>query len=265
VVLTGGMDIPRSVERDERSVTVVATRQSRPRSPGAISKHSGAPCTKCNEIHTGCTGHKKNADPPRACRGNPVNGADTCHVHTMGGKRAEAAVERWRFAAVEGEIGKLLREADIPAQHPLDGLLEVVRHSGAMMRMLSLQCAALAERGEVGVNDDDFGKPHYFMRSEGLVGVDHEGDGAPHVLVTLYERWSLLHMRACKTALDANIDERLVRNAEATSEKFFRVFAQAVEAADLTVEQQARLRNTLAAGLRAMSPIDAKMMEAQGA
>jgi predicted transcriptional regulator len=177
----------------------------------------------------------------------------------------EAARRRYEFAAVEGEIGKLLRDADMPQQHPLDGLLEVVRHSGAMMRMLSLQCAALAERGVVGVTDDDFGKPHYYMKSEGLVGVDHEGDGAPHVLVTLYERWSLLHMRACKTALDANIDERLVRNAEATSEKFFRVFAQAVEAADLTVEQQARLRNTLAAGLRAMSPIDAKMMEAQGA
>jgi hypothetical protein len=244
-------------------VTEVATRSGRARSPGAISKHSGSSCSKCDEIHTGCTGHNRKTGNP--CRTNPIRGGDTCQKHGKGKHITEAAMKRYQFANAEGEIAALLRDADLPQQHPLDGLLEVVRHSGAMMRMISLQVSKLKEKGVVGMEHDDMGKPHYYMKQEGFTGVDHEGDSAAHVLVQLYERWSLLHMRACKTALDANIDERLVRNAEATSEKFFRAFAKAVDSADLTPVQASRLRNTLAAELRSMSPIDVKMMEEDSA
>lgn len=167
-------------------------------------------------------------------------------------------MERYQFAAVEGEVAQLLRDADLPAQHPLDGLLEVVRHSGAMMRMLAHEVAKLEVLGEVGGAEGEDGRWTFWMKNDSLTGVDHEGDQTAHILVTLYERWSLLYMRACKTALDANIDERLVRNAEATSEKFLRAFVAAVEAAKLSSAQAAVLRTTLANELRSISPIDAK-------
>jgi hypothetical protein len=185
-----------------------------------------------------------------------MNGADVCPQHGRGKHIVEAAARRYKFAQQEGEIANLLREADLPNQHPLDGLLEVVRHTGAMMRVLSGLCAQLEETGEVSVHYDEKDQPHYRMVNNAIVGVNHDGDGAAHVLVLLYEKWSGLYMRACKTALDANIDERMVRNATATGDAFLSAFTVALNEAQLQPDQSARLSKALARELRSLvSPV----------
>lgn len=206
-----------------------------------------AACSRCGEVHPKCAGHNKTTGKP--CGSNPVNGTTVCRMH--GGSLPvvkKAARERHIMSLTEGKVAKLLAEVDMPAQHPLDGLLEVVRHSGAMMRMLG---------GLVGELDLHPGEETLYMGPEGdilrgkaLYGPDHSGDAAPHVLLSLYGLWSDRYARACKLALDANIDERLVRNAESTSEKMFTAITKAIAAAELSDVQRAKLQGAMAAELR---------------
>jgi hypothetical protein len=72
--------------------------------------------------------------------------------------------------------------------------------------------------------------------------------------VLQYERWASLYMRACKTALDADIDERLVRNATATSNSFFRALSTALDAAQLGPEQRVAFTEAMAKELRKLGP-----------
>lgn len=232
-------------------MTTAATRKSRPRSPGAQSKHNAAPCTRCGEVHKGCTGHTKNGKRAgRPCGKPPVSGADCCDTHLNGGVRAEQAVKRFEFAQSEGKIAELLREADIPNQHPLDGLLEVVRHAGGMMRMLHVMVSGLDDEPGLEWYKDAEGIEHIHWNNNSLYGVDHNSDQAPHVLVLLYEKWASIYGRACKMALDANIDERMIRNQEATSATLFQAIGKALTAAELTPAQQQVFRLELASALR---------------
>jgi hypothetical protein len=59
--------------------------------------------------------------------------------------------------------------------------------------------------------------------------------------------------------MDANIDERLVRNAEATTGIFLEAFQGALREAELDSEQAARFSAALADRLRKVtSPLDAR-------
>lgn len=219
--------------------------------PGSVPPDG--PCKKCGQLHVrvkdglrSCNGHNQTGAP---CQRRPTSGTTVCIMH---GGRSPAvrkkARERAQLSLVEGKVAKLLREVDMPAQHPLDGLVEVVRHSGAMMRML----AGLV--GELDLHPDD---QTLMMSPEGdlrlqraLYGPNHTGDGVPHALLTLYGVWSERYAKACKLALDANIDERVIRNAESTSEKMFSMIGKAVQAAQLSDDQRLRLQAALAAELR---------------
>lgn len=216
---------------------------------------SGQTCAKCGQAHERmgrptCRAHTRRGTP---CMTLPIVGAQTCRMHGSATKaaRKKAATNRV-MSFKEGAIKKLLLECDVPEQHPLDGLLEVVRHSGAMTRMLAGLVGELAthpnEAAESwSMNEDG---ELVIQREGALYGPDHMGDAAPSVLVHLYGVWSDRYARACKLALDANIDERLVRNAEATSETLFAALGKALEAADLTPVQRGKLRGALAQELR---------------
>lgn len=186
-------------------------------------------------------------------------GGSVCYSH--GGHtpavRAKAK-RRIEFAQTEGAVAELLREVDMPAQHPIDGLLEVVRHSGAMMRLLGHLVAGLAlhptDMDESWSMDED---GNLRIRQEGsLYGPTSSGDAGVSVLVTLYEKWTGVYARACKLALDANIDERLVRNAEQTSEVMFRAISEALESGDLSPAQREAIVGSLAASLRKYGPLE---------
>jgi hypothetical protein len=88
------------------------------------------------------------------------------------------------------------------------------------------------------------------------------GDGAPHVLVTLYEHWANIYMRACKLALDANIDERLVRNAEATTGAVYTAIERALTATQLDQETQAKFVMNLGVEFRKLvDPLQGKVVD----
>lgn len=175
------------------------------------------------------------------------------HGANLPGVRA-AAARRASWEAAEGGIAQLLKECDLPEQHPIDGLLEVVRHSGAMMRLLGYIVGGLeyedrapGEEGPAVKNTDK------------LVGFNHLADQAANAYVGLYAEWSDRYARACKLALDANIDERLVRNAEATTGTFLTAFEEALADAQLDPAQAQRFTKTLADKLRKVGgPLDVR-------
>lgn len=158
-----------------------------------------------------------------------------------------AAERRLSWEAAQGGIAKLLQECDLPEQHPIDGILEVVRHSGAMMRLLGYIVGGLE-------NDETAGN------TKKLVGFNHLGDQVANAYVGLYGEWADRYARACKLALDANIDERLVRNAEATTGIFLEAFEGALAEANLDPEQARRFTTSLATRLRKVSgPLDSRV------
>lgn len=153
---------------------------------------------------------------------------------------------------VEGKVSQMLKECDLPQQHPIDGLLEVVRHSGAMMRMLAGLVGELdTTPGSTLRGVTDTGEP--LLTPSGIWGYDHNNDQASNVLVLLYERWADRYAKACKLALDADIDERLVRNAESTTEGLFTALTKALGKVELSEQQRSQLRTELAKQLRAMT------------
>lgn len=152
--------------------------------------------------------------------------------------------------AAEGEIGDLMREMDMPDQHPIDGLLEVVRVSGAMMRLLTIKVGELAHKpGEVELSVSPQGELNE-AAIDGFWAPNNNREMTPHVYVQLLGVWSERYAKACKLALDANIDERLVRNAEATSDLMFKAIEEAIGNAALTPEQNDVLISSLANSLR---------------
>jgi hypothetical protein len=221
-------------------------------------------CKKCDLPHLRdgkrtCRAHLKSG---KMCRQWPLNGSVVCKTHGGSAPQAKAAAaKRVERHFVEGKIGFLLKQQgiDMPKQHPLDGLLEVVRRSGGMMRLLEGMV------GELGVDVDE--EPQLWgMREDGspmfkmpknIYGRNHVGDGAPHVLVEMYHQWMMTYARACKLALDANIDERMVRQATLTSDLYFTAFRNSVQAAQLDPEQAKRFSVALAAELRKLAgPLD---------
>jgi hypothetical protein len=237
------------------------------RSAGAISRATGKACTRCgvrhlqvNSTKASCNGHLRRARPYKPCRRPPIPGGEVCDRH--GGQftvvKANAA-RRVAWENTEGEVGRLLAECDIPNQHPIDGLLEAVRYSGAMMRLLATLCSQLdLEIGEIKVSFNEVGTAtRYTTKENSLYGLDHTGDGAPHVLVVMFGQWQDRYMRACKLALDANIDERLVRNAESTTDALYAAVSVALGKANLDPQQQAAFSSSLADELRRLvGPLD---------
>lgn len=174
-------------------------------------------------------------------------------MHGSATKKARVkAAARVEKAFIEGKIAKLLKECDVTDQHPMDGLLEVVRHAGAMFRLLAGMVGeldVLPGHSIVGVNED--GSPA--VKSIGFTGFNHLGEEVPGVLVQMYGLWADRYARACKLALDAGIDERMVRNAEMTSSLFFDAISGAIRDAGLSPEQTLAMRRSLAERLRSMA------------
>lgn len=225
-----------------------------------------SPCAKCGKLHTHdgtptgrvtCRAHNRAG---QMCKLAPMRGGFVCRMH--GGstpKVKKAAAERKILSFTEGKIKKLLDECDIPSKHPLDGLLEVVQRAGAMMRLLGGLVGELDPENRTEVTGvDDAG--NFVLKQLGIYGPDHNGDAAPHILLTLYGQWSDRYARACKLALDANIDERMIRNAEATTDVFFTALKKALDAVSLDPVQRGLFNGTLAAELRRLTgPIEKRL------
>jgi len=201
-----------------------------------------------------CTAHARTG---KACTNAPVAGSHVCRMHGGATPLAKkAAAQRLSLMAAEGEIATLMRQVDVPDQHPIDGLLEVVRVSGAMMRLLTIKVGELDHKpGDVELAVSEEGD--LLERAKhGFWMPNAQREMVAHTYVQLLGTWSERYARACKLALDANIDERLVRNAEQTSEMMFRAVREALEAAALTPVQRDALLGSLADSLRRYAPLE---------
>ena len=185
------------------------------------------PCDKCGKPHVtrsgkpACAGHKRDTGDP--CKAFPIEGGIVCKVH--GGALPivkEAARRRKAFTAAQGEIAELMRECDVGDQSPVAGLMEVVRVAGSMMRLLAVKVGELDEEPDIQEvlveGRDGTLTTRRFSGVEGFWGLNTHEEMTPHPFVALLRTWNERYERACKTALDAGIEERTIRLAEQQGE-----------------------------------------------
>lgn len=224
-------------------------------------------CDDCGKIHVtvwgtpACIAHISGSGKTIPCKRAPIAGANVCRSH--GGALTVTkvkAAERLALMAAQGEIADLMRDCDIPEQHPVDGLLEVVRVSGAMMRLLTIKVGELREEPEINEvlveGKDGSLTTRKETAGEAFWGLNAQGEMTPSIYVQLLRVWTERYERACKTALDAGIEERRIRLAEDTSETFFKALTAAVAVAGLDPAARAALNQALADELRKHSAIE---------
>lgn len=218
-------------------------------------------CEACGKIHVtpkgnvACKAHLSDrSEQLTPCSRDPIRGGFVCRSHGGAIKATQvAAQERLALMSAQGEIANLMRECDIPEQHPIDGLLEVVRVSGSMMRLLTIKVGELAEEPvihEVLEETDNSIEIRRVTDGEAFWGLNAREEMAPSIFVGMLHQWTERYERACKTALDAGIEERRIQLAEDTSETFFLALGKAVQSAGLDPATRAALNTALAAELR---------------
>jgi hypothetical protein len=222
-------------------------------------------CKDCSKIHIthwgtpACRGHLTGSGKQTGCSRAPIAGHHVCRVHGGALKKTQvAAQEKLAFMSAQGEIATLMRECDIPEQHPIDGLLEVVRVSGSLMRLLTVKVGELREDPEIDeVMVEGRGgelTTKLVTKGEAFWGLNAAGDMVPHTYVQLLKLWTERYERACKTALEAGIEERRIQLAEDTTDTFFSALTKAVVSAGLDPAARAALNQALANELRKSSP-----------
>ena len=200
-----------------------------------------------------CAAVSKTTGKP--CGSWPVHGATVCRMHGAGSGKVKAAARRRvaRDAALaEGRkvIERLGGSIDID---PGEALVGQVREAAANVEVLRAAVAALDPgRGLVSAAptailaaDGDL--------TEGIYGPDHQGDGKPHVLVTMYSDERDRLVKYAKLALDSGIAERVVRMAEQQAQVMARAFAETFDvlAAEMSPELVRKAQKVLAERLRA--------------
>lgn len=224
-------------------------------------------CKSCGKIHldpwgnSACTGHLRGSGGKEPCSKSPIRGHHVCRSHGGAHPKTKAKAEQnLALMGAMGEIGTLMRECDVEEQNPVDGLLEVVRVSGAMMRLLAIKVGELQEDPEVREvlveGRDGSLSTKRVTDGEAFWGLNARGEMTPHIYAQLLETWTGRYERACKTALDAGIEERRIRLAEETSETFFTALTKAFAIAGLDAATKAALTQALAAELRGTSVIE---------
>lgn len=184
----------------------------------------------------------------KPCQGNSIRGIDKCIIHCTKLERQKSM--QATFMQRHGkDVADLMFSMDIEMS-PLDGLLECVQISGTMTRMFQLLVSELEESPVVDTHVTRSGDLVDVERA-GLWGHDHNKDQAPHVLLNLLQMWTDRYTRACKMALDAGIDERMVRNAESTSGLFLTAFERALRSMPLSDEVKRNLSEAMAREVRA--------------
>lgn len=151
------------------------------------------------------------------CKANPVAGSTVCRLH--GGSAPQvrkAGLRRLQQADLEKRVGEVLElVGDFERQHPIEVLLDAVHEADSMRRMFGQLVAFL------GVDYDSARLDEKGKQIAAVWGVNHLGDQAPHVLTGLHGEWADRAARLAKVALDANLDERLVRMSELQTNQVF--------------------------------------------
>lgn len=183
--------------------------------PGEVG-HEG----RCNAVK-----HQR-ADGAR-CRktagwGTDHPGIGACKLH--GGSTPAHVVRAERIRLAES-IGELVAEVapEAAGVDPTEGILEVVAKTWARKRALEMLVDQLVPRGArayVFDEDPEDGRTVFAPAGEaGIFGPDSKGDAKPHVLVGMLHTETELHLKACKLAIDAGIEQRRIELAEGQAQQ----------------------------------------------
>lgn len=183
-----------------------------------MTSNSDEVCPKCRKVHdpSKCNAHSRSG---QQCKKAPMEGQRVCKNHGGASPQAKAkAAERVTLRAVAATL--VAHGVPMVDEHPLDGLLDEVRRAAGAVRVYAELIS------ELTIPDPGAG-PLDYLKGIGpdgelvwedikarLYGPDHNGEGAPHVLLNLWNAERQWHARVCKMALDAGVAERLVRAAE---------------------------------------------------
>jgi hypothetical protein len=184
----------------------------------------------------------------RPCKNGAIRGIDKCVIHCTALERQKSM--QATFMHRHGrEISNLMFSLDLD-MNPMDGLLEAVRICGTMTRVFQVLTSELPEAPFVETTVSRTGD---LVDTEhpGIYGHDHNKEQAPHIFLTQLQMWVDRYARACKMALDAGIDERLVRNAESTSTVFLSAFDRALKSMALSDDVKRNLAEVMAREVRA--------------
>lgn len=202
------------------------------------------------------------------CKRWAIKGGRVCRSHGGAAPQVRAAAERrLEQDRIAGEVSELLDRFDIPDEHPLEGLISVVRSTGRMMRALESLVRSLDLRPDVLVDVVGDGLERggdtglrFETTNDPLYGPDHKGDGKPHVLVEMWRTWSEQYARVCKLALDAGVDERRLQMEAAEVDTLYAATMKALMAAEVSSAQQNVFAQALAAELRgeSMPPLEVR-------
>ena len=186
-------------------------------------------CEKCGEVHERCAAHRKGTVTP--CMGKPVRGSAVCRMH---GASAPAprrkARQRVAIAAAVREVGRLGGSLDVD---PLDALLGLVREAAANVEVYRRLAAGL----EAAVGEPD---ERVVAIGEQVIYGEKSAShvpAAPHIFVAMYDSERDRLARYAKLCLDAGIDDRRVRLAEAQGAAMAGVIQAAVAAAIGSLER----------------------------
>ena len=127
------------------------------------------------------------------------------------------------------------------------------------MRLLTSKVGELKEEPvvrEVLVEKGESIGTKMVAENDAFWGLNAREEMVPSVYVQLLHTWTERYERACKTALDAGIEERRIQLAEDTSETFFRALTAALLTIGLDPQQRAALNEALANELRRSAAID---------
>jgi hypothetical protein len=199
------------------------------------------PCSKCGRVHPRCTAHNNQGLP---CGHQPAVGQTVCRFHGGSAPKAIAKAER---RETEKRIAAALVSHGIPLkqQHPLDGLLEEVYRSAAAVDFYAMLIADLRVPDPTDPLPDligitDAGDEIRLEPGENLYGVDHNRDGAPHVLVNLWNAERTWHARVCEMALRAGVQERTIQLAETEGRRIVTVLTSVLDHPDLDLTKSQR-------------------------
>lgn len=176
-----------------------------------------------------CTAKTKRGKP---CRGKAIKGIDKCRLHC--GQKTTVAKRKGQENIARGKIGELLASLGYDGDaDPLLGLIREVGRASMAVEVLGGQVAELEE----------------------VHGPNHLGDGAPHILVTMWNEERDRLARYCKLAIDAGIAERQVRVAEAQARMLAGVITAVLEdrKLKLTPKQQEVGKKVAADHLRVLA------------
>jgi hypothetical protein len=189
------------------------------------------PCTRCGQQHTACDKHRKDGQP---CGTSPVQGTTTCRMHA--GKRLEVVKQ-------EVATRRALAELELDGEaNPLDELLNEVQRAAAAVRWLADKVNSLEDR------EITHGITRTVQHADG--SRDVTASAAVNLWVKMWQEERDRLARVCKLTLDAGVDERRVRLAEAQG----RMIVDVIRATllDLHVEDTDEVHEVVSRHLRAI-------------